>query len=41
MIMFVMPIVMLFLLGYAATNDVRNVPDRAFSIKIAPLPRAS
>ena len=25
-IMFIMPIVMLFLLGYAATNDVRNVP---------------
>jgi ABC-2 type transport system permease protein len=25
-IMFVMPVVMLFLLGYAATNDVRNVP---------------
>jgi ABC-2 type transport system permease protein len=26
MMMFAMPIVMLFLLGYAATNDVRNVP---------------
>jgi len=25
-IMFIMPIVMLFLLGYSATNDVRNVP---------------
>ena len=30
MIMFVMPIVMLFLLGYAATNDVRNVPTAIF-----------
>ncbi len=29
-IMFVMPIVMLFLLGYAATNDVRNVPTVIF-----------
>ena len=29
-IMFVMPIVMLFLLGYAATNDVRNVPTAIF-----------
>lgn len=26
MMMFVLPIVMLFLLGYSATNDVRNVP---------------
>jgi ABC-2 type transport system permease protein len=26
MLMFGMPIIMLFLLGYAATNDVRNVP---------------
>ena len=30
MIMFVMPLVMLFLLGYAATNDVRNVPTAIF-----------
>jgi ABC-2 type transport system permease protein len=30
MIMFVMPIVMLVLLGYAATNDVRNVPTAIF-----------
>jgi ABC-2 type transport system permease protein len=30
MIMFVMPIVMLFLLGYSATNDVRNVPTAIF-----------
>jgi ABC-2 type transport system permease protein len=30
MIMFVMPIIMLFLLGYAATNDVRNVPTAIF-----------
>ncbi len=30
MIMFVMPLVMLFLLGYAATNDVRNVPLAIF-----------
>ncbi len=29
-IMFIMPIVMLFLLGYAATNDVRNVPTAIF-----------
>ncbi len=29
-IMFVMPIIMLFLLGYAATNDVRNVPIAIF-----------
>ncbi|HET7375437.1 MAG TPA: ABC transporter permease [Anaerolineae bacterium] len=29
-IMFVMPIVMLFLLGYSATNDVRNVPIAIF-----------
>lgn len=29
-IMFVMPVVMLFLLGYAATNDVRNVPIAIF-----------
>ena len=30
LIMFVMPVVMLFLLGYAATNDVRNVPIAIF-----------
>jgi ABC-2 type transport system permease protein len=30
LIMFVMPIVMLFLLGYSATNDVRNVPIAIF-----------
>ncbi len=30
MIMFVMPVIMLFLLGYAATNDVRNVPTAIF-----------
>jgi ABC-2 type transport system permease protein len=30
LLMFVMPIVMLFLLGYAATNDVRNVPTAIF-----------
>lgn len=30
MLMFVMPIVMLFLLGYAATNDVRNVATAIF-----------
>ena len=30
LIMFIMPIVMLFLLGYAATNDVRNVPTAIF-----------
>ncbi len=30
MIMFVMPIIMLFLLGYSATNDVRNVPIAIF-----------
>jgi ABC-2 type transport system permease protein len=29
-IMFVMPIIMLFLLGYSATNDVRNVPTAIF-----------
>src|SRR3989337_2385630 len=29
-IMFIMPIVMLFLLGYAATNDVRNVPTAIY-----------
>jgi ABC-2 type transport system permease protein len=29
-IMFVMPILMLFLLGYSATNDVRNVPIAIF-----------
>jgi ABC-2 type transport system permease protein len=29
-IMFIMPIVMLFLLGYSATNDVRNVPIAIF-----------
>jgi ABC-2 type transport system permease protein len=29
-ITFVIPIVMLFLLGYAATNDVRNVPAAVF-----------
>lgn len=29
-IMFVMPIIMLFLLGYSATNDVRNVPTALF-----------
>jgi len=29
-IMFIMPIAMLFLLGYAATNDVRNVPTAVF-----------
>ena len=29
-IMFIMPIVMLFLLGYSATNDVRNVPTAIF-----------
>jgi ABC-2 type transport system permease protein len=29
-IMFVMPVIMLFLLGYAATNDVRNVPIAIF-----------
>ena len=23
---FILPVVMLFLLGYAATNDVRNIP---------------
>jgi ABC-2 type transport system permease protein len=30
LLMFFMPIVMLFLLGYAATNDVRNVPTAIF-----------
>ena len=29
-IMFAMPIIMLFLLGYSATNDVRNVPTAIF-----------
>jgi ABC-2 type transport system permease protein len=29
-IMFVMPVMMLFLLGYSATNDVRNVPIAIF-----------
>ena len=29
-ITFVMPVMMLFLLGYAATNDVRNVPLAVF-----------
>ena len=29
-IMFIMPIIMLFLLGYAATNDVRNIPAAIF-----------
>ncbi len=30
MIMFAMPVMMLFLLGYSATNDVRNVPLAIF-----------
>jgi ABC-2 type transport system permease protein len=30
LIMFIMPIIMLFLLGFAATNDVRNVPTAVF-----------
>jgi ABC-2 type transport system permease protein len=30
LLMFIMPIVLLFLLGYAATNDVRNVPTVIF-----------
>jgi len=29
-VMFIMPVVMLFLLGYSATNDVRNVPIAIF-----------
>jgi ABC-2 type transport system permease protein len=30
MIMFAMPVMMLFLLGYSATNDVRDVPIAIF-----------
>ena len=30
LLMFAMPIIMLFLLGYAATNDVRNVPTAIY-----------
>jgi ABC-2 type transport system permease protein len=39
MIMFVMPIVMLFLLGYSATNDVRNVPIAIFDQDRSPAAR--
>ncbi len=36
----VMPIIMLFLLGYAATNDVRNVPMAVFDQSRGPEARA-
>jgi len=38
-IMFVMPILMLFLLGYSATNDVRNVPLAIFDQDRSPASR--
>ena len=38
-IMFVMPVVMLFLLGYAATNDVRNVSIVVFDQDHSPAAR--
>ena len=38
-IMFVMPILMLFLLGYSATNDVRNVPLVIFDQDRSPASR--
>jgi ABC-2 type transport system permease protein len=37
---FIMPIMMLFLLGYAATNDVRNVPLAVFDQSASPQSRA-
>ncbi len=39
LIMFIMPIIMLFLLGYAATNDVRNVPTAIFDQDHSPAAR--
>ncbi len=37
---FVMPVMMLFLLGYAATNDVRNVPLAVFDQDKSPASRS-
>src|SRR5436190_3744799 len=37
---FAMPVVQLFLLGYAATNDVRNVPLAVFDQDKSPAARA-
>jgi ABC-2 type transport system permease protein len=37
---FVFPVVMLFLLGYAATNDVRNIPLAVFDQDRSPASRA-
>src|SRR5512135_826125 len=37
---FIMPIMMLFLLGYAATNDVRNIPLAVLDQSISPQSRA-
>jgi len=37
---FIMPIMLLFLLGYAATNDVRNVPLAVFDQSASPQSRA-
>jgi ABC-2 type transport system permease protein len=39
LIMFIMPIIMLFLLGFAATNDVRNVPTAVFDQDRSPAAR--
>jgi ABC-2 type transport system permease protein len=39
-ITFIMPIMLLFLLGYAATNDVRNVPLAVFDQSKSPQSRA-
>ena len=39
LIMFIMPIIMLFLLGFAATNDVRNVPTAVLDQDRSPAAR--
>jgi ABC-2 type transport system permease protein len=39
LIMFIMPIIMLFLLGFAATNDVRNVSTAVFDQDRSPAAR--
>jgi ABC-2 type transport system permease protein len=39
-LMFIMPVVQLFLLGYAATNDVRNVPLAVLDFDRTPASRA-
>jgi ABC-2 type transport system permease protein len=39
LIMFIMPIILLFLLGFSATNDVRNVPTAVFDQDRSPAAR--